>query len=100
MSYNGFILHNFLNLPKNKKDRKKLINTYNWWNVAKTWGVLQVNWLDSSNPLSVVHNFKSFVMGHARLDQRIKNNVAIVVDDGDSGQLLTFVSKNSFAVKR
>ena len=56
--------------------------------------MLQINSLDASDPLAVVGDFGP------RLHQRVKNYIAIEVDDGDAGKAVSFLRQDSFAVQR
>jgi hypothetical protein len=44
------IFHDFLNLKKTQN----IWLTYNWFNIWKSWGMLQVDGFDTSDPLSIV----------------------------------------------
>ena len=59
--------------------------TYDWLDVTESWGVVQVYWFDTSNPLSVVKYLVLFVVVVARLHQCVEDDVAVKVDNRDSG---------------
>ena len=74
-----------------RKDRNQF--TYNWCDFRVGWSMLQIIRLDSSNPLPVILNFCP------RLDQRVKHNVAVKVDDWNSSESVTFLRQDALAVQ-
>ena len=74
MADDGFALHNLL---QNRSD------------VRKAGRVLKIDWFDSSDPFSVVEDFVGLIMVVARLNQRVKDNIAIKVDNAHSSKSLT-----------
>jgi hypothetical protein len=55
--------------------------------------MFQVIWLDTGDPLSVIRNLGP------RLDECIKHNIAVEVDDANSGKSVTLFSEYPFAIK-
>ena len=58
--------------------------TYNWCDLGKTWCVDEVTLLDASNVLFKVQYFGPW------LNHRVKHNVAVEVDNTDSGKSFAF----------
>ena len=61
--------------------------------------MLQVDGLDSSDPLSIVKNLDLLEVKFTWLDQSIEHNVSIEVDNADSSQPFSLVRLNSLTVK-
>jgi hypothetical protein len=55
--------------------------------------MLQVHWLDPSDPLSVVVDLGNWS------DQGVKDHIPIVVDDRDPSKALAVLSQNALAVE-
>ena len=55
--------------------------------------MLQVVWLDSSDPFSVISD-----LGPG-LDKRVEDNVAVKVDNGNSSEAFSLLSLNAFTVE-
>ena len=55
--------------------------------------MLEIRGLDPGDPLAVVHHFGP------GLDQRVKDDVAVEVDDADAGQPVTLLRQNALAVE-
>lgn len=55
--------------------------------------MLQVTCFDASDPLTVIYDFGP------RLNQSVKHDVAVEVDDGDTGQTVTLLRQNPLTVK-
>ena len=61
--------------------------------------MLQIDGLDSSDPLSIVKNLDLLEVKFTWLDQSIEHNVSIKVDNADSSQPFSLVRLNSLTVK-
>lgn len=85
MTHDGFILNYFLD---------------NRLNIFKGWSIFQVYGLYTGDPFSVVKHFMVFAEMVTRLDESVKNDVAIKVDYGNSCETLTLIGKNPFTIKR
>lgn len=55
--------------------------------------MLQVTGLDARDPLSVIHNLGP------RLDQGVKDNIAVKIDDRNSSKSIAFFRQNALAVE-
>jgi hypothetical protein len=54
-------------------------------NVLKTRSIVEIALLDASNPLSVINDSVGLPMIVARLNQSVKHDISIVIDDADPG---------------
>lgn len=70
---------------------KDLFN--DWGNLGVAGRVLQVVWLDSSDPFSVISD-----LGPG-LDKRVEDNVAVKVDNGNASEAFSLLGLNAFTVE-
>lgn len=61
--------------------------------------MLEINWLDASDPLSVVDDVVRLAVVPAWLHKGVEHNIAVEVDHRDPRQHLSFVGEHPLAVK-
>jgi hypothetical protein len=84
MADNGLTANNFLN------DRL---------DIEEGRSILEINWFDTSDPLAIVNHLTVIMIVVRWFDQSVENNIAIKVDDRDSGKLFPIFSENPLTIK-
>lgn len=73
--------------------------TYNWLDIAEGRCMVQVDGLDTCDPFSVIKDLMLLVVRVAWLDQRVKYDISVEVNDWDSGQSFAFVGQDPLTVQ-
>lgn len=84
MSNNSFVAHDFLK---------------NWCDVLEAWSKVKIALFNASDPLSVIQNCIELVVGVTWLNQSVKDDVSVVVDDADTCKAFSFGGEDSFAIE-
>ena len=67
--------------------------------VTESRCMLEVLCLDAGDPLAIVDHIWLFAMVAAGLNQGVENNIAVEIDDADTGQSLALLGENALAVE-
>ena len=97
LSLTIFLIYIF-NMKSLKLKFLMIFGTYNGLNISKCRCMVQVNGLDTGDPLSVIEDLVLLIVVVARLHKRVEDDVAVEVYDGDAGKALTFVRLDPLTV--